>query len=186
MHRVSYMPLVILLGILGTGCSMVAPKYSASIENVQKLKDGGNYTAKVGTFTSKSDPANANPISMRGSSLASPYEESYANYLAEAIKSELVLAGKLAPGSNVEISGVLLKNDIDAGMSVGTGDIQARFLVKRDGQIRYDQVKTAQNKWESSFAAAVALPRAVQEYPRMVQALLSELYTDKAFLQALK
>jgi hypothetical protein len=186
MHRVSYLPLVILLGILGTGCSMVAPKYSASIENVQKLKDGGNYAAKVGAFTSKSDPANANPISMRGSTLASPYEESYANYLAEAIKSELVLAGKLAPGSDVEISGVLLKNDIDAGMSVGTGDIQARFLVKRNGQVRYDQVKTTQNKWESSFAAAVALPRAVQEYPRMVQALLSELYTDKAFLQALQ
>ena len=123
---------------------------------------------------------------MRGSSMTSPYEGSYANYLAEAIKAELVMAGKLAPGSDVEISGVLLKNDIDAATSVGTGDIQARFLVKRNGQVRYDQVKTAQNKWESSFAGAVALPRAVQEYPRMVQALLGELYSDKAFLQALK
>ncbi|HJW81444.1 MAG TPA: hypothetical protein VJ396_04295 [Acidiferrobacterales bacterium] len=188
MNRLHLTALVSLLGLLGTGCTTVlAPQYSASIENVQKLKDGGNYTAKVGTFTSTSGPGNENTISLRAASLASPYQDTFAGYLAEAIKTELVLAGKMAPGSDVDISGVLLKNNLDiGGMSLGLGDIQARFVVKRNGQVRYDQIKSAHSEWESSFAGMVAIPRAVQEYPRLVQSLLGALYSDKAFVQALK
>ncbi len=46
---------------------MVAPRYAASVENVQKLKDAGVQPAKVGA---ESTPSKANPkaISIRGSS----------------------------------------------------------------------------------------------------------------------
>ena len=176
-----------LFAIMGIGCSLMAPQYSASLENVQKLKDAGDYTAKVGEFGSKQDPANANPISLRGSSLSSPYEGSYASYLAEAIKQELALAGKLSSGAHVEVSGVLLKNDIHAaGFSMAYGDIEARFVVKKGGQVRYDQVKSIHYEWESSFAGSIAIPRAQQEYPGLVQKLLATLYVDLSFLQALK
>jgi hypothetical protein len=178
---------MVLLGTALGGCSMMAPQYSASIENVQKLKDAGIASARVGKFDSSPDRANANPISLRGSSLQSPYESSYAAYLAEAIKQELSLAGKLAAGTDIEISGALLKNDIDAsGFSTATGDIEARFVVKKGEAVRYDQLKTIHYDWDSSFAGAVAIPRAQQEYPRMVQRLLAELYNDQNFIQALK
>lgn len=70
----------------------MAPHYTAPVPNVEKLKNAGEYTAKVGTFDSDKNPANANPISLRGSSLVSPYNDSYASYLGEAIKQELTLA----------------------------------------------------------------------------------------------
>lgn len=187
MDRIALLSTVFLISIMGSGCSIMSPQYSASMENVQTLKDAGDYTAKVGGFESRKDPANANPISLRGSTLSSPYESSYGAYLAEAIKQELALAGKLLPGADVEISGVLLKNDIDAsGFSTASGNIEARFVVRKGGEVRYDQVKSIHHEWESSFAGAVAIPRAQQEYPRLVQRLLAALYADQAFLQALK
>ncbi|MFZ6844950.1 hypothetical protein [Undibacterium sp. RuTC16W] len=173
--------------VASTGCSMMAPKYDASQNNIQALKDAGNYSAKVGEFVSKNDPKNANPISIRGSSLASPYQASYAIYLSEAIKQELTLAGKFTPNVNLEITGTLLKNDIDAsGFSIGNVIIEARFVVKKDGKTTYDQVKSINSEFPSSFAGAVAIPRAVQEYSPAVQKLLASLYTDKAFIDSLK
>lgn len=151
------------------------------------LKDAGNYTVKVGEFSSKNDVANANPIQIRGSSMASPYQNSYANYLAESIKQELSIASKLAADASLEISGVLLKNDIDAsGFNVGFASIEARFLVKKNDQVRYDQVKSVKQEFPSSFAGAVAIPRAIQEYNFAVQKLLALLYADKSFIEALK
>jgi len=187
MRRIVMLALVSLLGTVASGCSMMAPQYSASIENVQKLKEGGSISAKVGKFDSNPDRANANPISLRGASLMSPYENSYAVYLVEAIKQELALAGKMNPDVDIEISGVLLKNDMDAsGFSTATGDIEAKFIVKKGERILYSKIKTIHHEWESSFAGAVAVPRAQQEYPRLVQLLLAALYSDQDFLLALK
>lgn len=187
MHRFTTGLLALAVTVLSTGCAMVAPQYSASINNVQVLKDSGNYTAKVGEFTAGKDKAYANPISIRGSTLASPYGDSYANYVAEALKQELSLAKKLSPDADMEILGTVLKNDIDAtGASIGWAEIEARFIMKRSGQVRYDQVKSVRHEFPSSFAGAVAIPKAVQEYPVAVQKLLNQLYTDKVFIEALK
>ena len=179
--------LALAASILGTGCAMVAPHYTASLDNVQALKDSGSYAAKVGEFQAGKDKAYASPISIRGSSLASPYNDSYASYLAAAIKQELSLANKLSPDANAEISGTVLKNDIDiTGSSTGWAEVDARFIVKRSGQLRYDQIKSVKHEFPSSFAGNIAIPKAVQEYPVAVQKLLNLLYADKAFIEALK
>lgn len=186
MLRIS--PAMVLLATvaLNSGCALQAPRYTASLENIQKLKDTNTQTVKVGAFTATPGKDNANPISLRGSSLASPYSGSYAEYLAAAIKEDLSLAGKLAPGAQIEVSGALQKNDIDVGVGTGTGYLEARLVVTRSGAVRYDQVKSIHDEWESSFFAAVAIPRAQERYPVMMQKLLAALYEDPAFLDALK
>lgn len=171
---------------LSTGCSIVAPRYTASLPNVQLLKDGGIQSVRVGTFKSAPGKENANPISLRGSSLASPYEGSYANYLSQALTQELSMAGRLGPDAHIEVSGVLQKNDIRIPVSSGSGDLEARFVVTRDGSIRYDAVKTLHDEWDSSFVGAIAIPRAQEQYPLMVQKLLARLYADPAFIQSLQ
>lgn len=140
MKRVLLTCLSFAVLIFASGCTMMAPQYSASIENVQKLKDKGIGNVKVSDFQLDEKSMPVNDFSLRGSSLKSPYDDSYAAYLAEAIKQELSLAGKLAPNSNTDISCLLIKNNIDAsGFSTGTGDIEARFIVKRDGTQRYNE-----------------------------------------------
>lgn len=187
MQHMTRLSLVSLFAVLVSGCSITAPQYSASIDNVQKIKNAGDFNAKVGKFESSPDKANANPISLRGSSMSSPYDNSYAAYLTEALKQDLSLAGKLKPDSNLEISGTLLTNDIDAsGMNTATGDISARFVVKKADAERYNKIKSVHTEWDSSFAAAVALPRAQQQYPTLVQKLIAELFGDSEFLRALQ
>ncbi len=177
----------LLAALFMTGCSTVAPAYPPSLTNVAALKASGPATAKVSAFASASDPGNANPISIRGGSMNSPYAGSYANYVAEAIKQELILAGKYAPNADVDISGTLLSNDLDAsGFSTGHGNISMRVVVKNHGVVTFDKVKATKHEWESSFAGPVAIPRAIGAYPVMVQNLLALLYADPDFTTALK
>ena len=87
----------------------------------------------------------------------------------------------------MEISGDLLKNDIDAtGFSVATGDVGARFVVKKGDQVRYDKVKTIHHQWDSSFAGAIAIPVPSKPTPVWCRRLLAALYADAEFIQALK
>lgn len=170
-----------------TGCATKSPPYSPSIANVSKLKAAGTAPVAIGAFSVKSDLPGAAAIGMRGSSMSSSIGSDYAAYLAEAIRLELELAGRLDPKSTLEISGTLLRNDLDAsGISKGTAAVEGRFVVKRDGQVRFDKVKRGTAEWESSFAGAVALPRAAQNYPIVVQELLTALYADADFQSALR
>lgn len=178
--------LAALILVCASGCSVVAPNYSASIDNVETLKKAGDFKAKVGNFASPAAPGNANPISLRGNSMASPNENSYGAYIAEAIKQELAMAQKLAPNADIELSGLLLKNDIDAGVGTGASNIELQVVVKKNGKVGYDQTKSASRKWESPFVGAVALPRAVQEYLLTIQNLLGSFYEDKDFINAVK
>lgn len=175
------------LSLLGAGCTTLpAPHYTGSIENVQRLKSE-TFSAKVGRFEAPVTKTAPNPISLRASPFVSPYENSFGSYLAEALRAELKLAGRLSADSEIAITGTVLRNDMDvSGFSVASGDIEARFVVKKGEELRYDQVKSAHHEWESAFAGAIAIPQAVNEYPRMIQKLLAKLYADSAFLSALR
>jgi len=187
MHQIIKSSFAFTLVALSTGCSMMAPQYSASINNVQTLKNSGASQIQVTQFNSSDDKANSNPITIRGSSLVSPYNASYSTYLTEALKQELKLANRFSVQSNIDVSGVLLKNDIDAsGFSTGYATVEARFIVKRDNSEVYNQIKSVKHEFPSSFAGAVAIPRAIQEYSFAVQKLLGLLYEDKAFIEASK
>jgi hypothetical protein len=178
---------LLLVALVLQGCAMQAPRYTPSIDNVEALKKSGPGSVMLGTFSVQSGAQGATSISMRGSSMVSPVGSDYAAYLADALRQELVLAGKLDPKSSIEISGLLMKNDISAaGVSTNSGEIEARFVVKRDGAVRYDAVKRAESSWESSFVGAIAIPKAQQQYPVIVQQLLSKLLTDPQFQSALR
>jgi len=176
-----------IFAMLLTGCSTMAPQYPSSLDNVAVLKKEAGAAAKVAAFDASPNKDNANPISLRGTSLNSPYQGSYANYLSEALKQELSLAGKYAPDSAIEISGTLLKNDLDAsGFSTGHGQIEARVVVKNRGTVQYDKVKSAQYEWDSHFVGAIAIPNATAAYPNLVSKLLATLYADPDFISTLK
>ena len=131
--------------------------------------------------------AGADAMSLRGNSMISPVGKNYGDYLAAALQQELELAKLQNPQSRLEISGTLVKNNIDAGgLSTNAGQIEARFVVKRANQITYDKLKKAELQWESSFAGAVAIPLAANNYPLMVQKLLGSLFSDPDFINATK
>lgn len=173
---------VVFLG----GCATVAPPYQPSMENVQSLKAAG--PVKVGTFVAGgADKAKIDALTIRGGAFNSPYKGSYAEYLREGLRLELSMAGVLDDRSGTEISGVLLKNEIDAsGTSVAHAAMQAQMVVRKNGQVRYDKTKSVRHDWESAFAAMTAVPKAHQNYQITVQKLLGSFYSDNDFQRALK
>jgi hypothetical protein len=179
--------LVVLAAALAAGCAMQAPRYQPSLDNVEAAKKLPAPVA-LGTFTvSTTGGDGVKSIGLRGSGMTSPVGDSYAAYLADALQQELQLAGRIDAKSKVIITGVLLKNDIAAGgFSTNSGEIEAEFVVVNDGKERFRGTKRAELSWDSSFIGAVAIPKAQQQYPLLVQKLLTQLFADAAFVAALK
>jgi hypothetical protein len=177
--------LLVIMTIILTGCAAVAPSYVPSPTSVQKLSASKPGSARVGEFSAAKDAPNTS-MALRGSTMQ-PAQGTYAKYLSDAIRLELELAKLHSAIAATEISGVLLKNDINTGLADrAEGVIEAQFIVRRDGQVRFDKVKATKTQWETSFIGAIAIPRAQQEYPRLVQQLVSELFADPDFISALK
>ncbi|EJL91727.1 hypothetical protein PMI15_00022 [Polaromonas sp. CF318] len=170
------------------GCAGPAPNYAPSIDNVETLKKiEGAPAVKTGTIAVTAGMPGGASLSLRANTMTSPVGKNYGDYIAEALRQELALAKLYNPQSGVEISGTLIKNNIDAGgISTNAGQIEARFVVKANGQVRFDKVKRIERKWESSFAGAVAIPLAASNYPLMVQSLVAALVTDPDFVKAIR
>lgn len=179
--------LLAFVGVSATGCSLMAPQYVPSLENVQTLRDAGDFSTRVAEFSSVPANDNENPLSMRGNSVSSPYNGTYAGYLAEALRQELNVAKKWSTKADTVIGGTVVKNTVDvAGLATGTVDIAVRFTVTQANTVSYDRVKHVHRPFESGFAAATAIPRAIQEYQYAVQQLLGSLYTDREFIDAIQ
>jgi len=174
-----------LSAVLTACASINAAPYTPSVDNLQILKSAGEIKTRVRTFDSAGTDDNPYPVHLRAARMKSPVGDSFGAYLSNALEQEFAISGAISSEAKVEVSGALLKNDIDAAISKGTGEISARFVVRRGSGVVYDSIKTASETWDSSFAAIVAIPAATAAYPHIVQKLLANLYADPAFIQAI-
>lgn len=172
--------------LLLTGCStMMAPTYNGNPENAKAPKSLLTYPIKVGNFTAANEKLNK--LTIRGRTFASPYRGSYATYLQEALRQELYDAGYLNSNSDIEISGILIRNEIDAsGINIGTANIDANFFLKKGNTILFETSKSATHQWKSNFGGEVAVPKAQANYEICVQKLIQNLIFDKEFQRALQ
>lgn len=176
---------VLALAMAASGCAIVATPYHPSVDNVERLREARIAPVQVGGFAPAQGAVGATTISLRGTSMSSPIGAGYADYLAMALRRDLELARLFDPTSRIEVSGILVRNDIAAGGIVtNSGEIEATFVVRRDGQVRFEKTKRVSMTWESGFAAATALPLAQRQYPILVQKLLGEVFADTEFIEA--
>ncbi len=162
-----------------------APQYQAANANVRALQDGGSGKLQVGDFSAQPEAGKQfTAFQLRIWTMKSPYGQSYADYLREAVRSELGAAGRLSGSAALSISAVLVDEELDAAIGKGSCSIKVRFILRRDQATLFDKVLVAQNEWESSFFGNIAIPLAVQAYPATVAKLLQELYSDPEFSAA--
>lgn len=172
---------------LVTGCAGVAPQYAASIDNVEVMKKSGMAPAKPGTIAVAPGMPGGDAVQIRAASMRSPVGNHFGDYLAQALRQELELAKLHDATSPVEISGTLLRNNVDAGgISTNAAQVEARFVVRGPEGVRFDKVKRAERSWESAFAGAVAIPLAANNYVLTVQQLIGELVGDADFVKAVR
>ena len=175
---------LLLIATLASCASFVAPAYSPDYPTVDRLKIANIGKLTVGTFQPRAAEAPVNRITLRGAPFAPP-TGSFAEYLENAMRSDLTELRVLDPGADTRIDAVLLKNDIDiSGLSTGSGVMEVKVTVSKKGVPVLEKTFEAKIRFESSLAAAVAVPKGQSEYPNLVRALLQKVYVDREFLSA--
>lgn len=162
-----------------------APEYQPANANVRALQDGGSGKLQVADFSVQPEAGrDFAAFQLRIWIMRSPYGQSYADYLRQAVESELAAAGRSSGTAVVSISASLVDQSLEAAIGKGTCSIKVRFVLRRDQAVLFDKVLVAQNEWESSFFGNIAIPLAAQAYPATVAKLLQELYSDPQFAAA--
>lgn len=176
-----------VLALQLTGCATPMGAPQASIDNTAKLRAAGAAPAALGSFTlAPGKPAGMDQgVSLRGTQVQSPVNNSFAQYLKETLRVELDAAGLLDSASQGVISGTLTESEADAAIGTGTARLGARFVVTRGQAVTYDRTLSTDASWESSFVGAVAIPLAAGQYQGLYRKLASQLFEDPAFRKAL-
>ncbi|MEQ1661814.1 MAG: hypothetical protein ABL877_03880 [Thiobacillus sp.] len=176
----------LILAATLSGCALNVPSYSPRYEVIDQLKKKSINKLSVGDFQPVDPKADVNRITLRGSPLQ-PESGTYADYLENALRSDLSEIGVYDPASGTRLDATLLKNDIDvSGFSTATGVISVRLNVSQQSKQVFEKIYMANIQFDSSFVGAVAIPRGQAEYPNLVRTLLQQIYLDSAFIEAVK
>lgn len=175
---------ILLAALALQGCGITMPRYEPSYDNVQKLRSEG----PLATLDNPSVQADTgqNSIFVRANPVRSP-EGDLSTHVQRALESELRLAGLLQPGSPRHLDVRLRRTELNAAaFGDGQGSLAADFTLSENGKPLYQSSKNVSSRWDSSFFAVLALPRAANAFNPLVRQLLAELYQDPAFVQALQ
>ncbi|WP_248745119.1 hypothetical protein [Pseudomonas sp. MWU12-2037] len=175
--------LVPLFALLLQGCGVTMTRYEPSYENVQQLKQTPPLQPISNTQV-KAAPGQ-DSLTVRANPIRSP-SGSIPLHIQDAINEELRKAGLLDPQAERHLNVLLVKNELTAGASTGTGQLSARFTLLKGNEVVYDATKDVNHEWSSNFIGAIAIPNAANAYNPMVRDLLKALYSDPQFIQALK
>ncbi|EAR59547.1 hypothetical protein [Neptuniibacter caesariensis] len=171
--------------VLISGCaSFEAPSYSPDYQTIDAVKTQSLKAVSLGDFSPMDPQAKVNKISLRAAGFKAK-QGTFTQYFRDALEADLTEIGIYDQASDVTISAELVENDLDiSGFSKGKGLMQVRLMINQGEDVLLDKVYTAVTEFDSSFAAAVAVPKAQSEYPVLVKTMLAKIYTDKAFVKA--
>lgn len=168
-----------------SACALNAPRYHSIEDNLALLAAASGARVGVGMVTASPAIGPAR-IDLHAIDMKSP-EGDYAAYLKTALAADLSAAGLLDPASASQLSATLLRNEISAvRMQTHSGAVEARFVLTREGTIVYDKLKHARLEWETHLLGTMDTVTARSQYPKLVGALLAQLYADPDFVRALR
>ena len=183
---------LIVWTMLMAGCGSIATinNYQPSSANIAAVKAAPFAAIAVGEFTLAPD---AEPNTDKGIMLGgggggfgSPVGDSFAQFLRQAIVTELTAADKFAPDSEIVLQGQLVRNQGVRGLAISgaSAAIAAQFQVRRNGELLFDKRLSADAVWKSSFAPDIALVEAKGQYLNLYGRLLAKLFADPEFHSA--
>lgn len=186
MIRTQNLLAVIAALFLVSGCATVSvPPYSPQYETIDRLRKLDLEKMSIGEVGPQDPDAEVNSITLRGAILKSP-SGTFAKYLENALRSDLIEMGLYDPDSTTQIDAVIFKNDITAGISTGTGVMHVELTLKSQGKRSFQKLYMANIRFQSAYLGNMALDRGLAQYPNLVRALLRKIYRDSAFIEAVK
>ncbi|NBL00480.1 MAG: hypothetical protein EOM50_21250 [Erysipelotrichia bacterium] len=170
-----------------SGCSSKGIEFTPNFNSINELKDSDLKTMAVqkNHFSSAEAQAKAVLVGRGTNKMLSPYGGSFQEYLEISLKEELMQASLYYESSDIKIVTELLSNKLNTGMSTGTADLSANFkIVMREKEV-FNKNYTIHHEWESSFAAATAIPSTLENYPIAMQKLIDAFLFDKEVIALL-
>ena len=178
--------------LLVTGCApiVVAPTYQPNATTTLLLQENKAGKVDVGLFNSSMDDL-ANPRRLfNNHTFISPYNDSFADYIATALRMELGQAGCFNQQAPIVVSGTLLANSLNISPSFWGFDdaweagMTVDFVIRSNNRTIFNKRVTKSHKWEYTHVGGI--PKAIQEYGTMVQLLVRDLVGDPEFIAATK
>jgi len=172
--------------LLATGCAQLgAPPYAADYEALDRLE--ANNPGKVAVAkVQPTDPNDKiNTLSLRRAKLVSP-SGTFAQYLEDALTRDLSEISAYDPKAPTRIAVRIVVNELDLGVINGTGRMDVEVTVTRNAAQRLRKTYRGEIAFDSSYANIVAVPAGQAAYPRLVRALLRQVYADPQFIAAIE
>jgi len=168
---------------LFTGCANKVPAYAISTNNVVNLQGLSKDNGKVNLSNFTDSGRNESKVMCR---LATPVGissgETFASYIEDAFKKELLVAGMYNPKSNVTISANIDK--LYGSTTIGNAYWEFTVTVKSSNGTSYT-VHT-QYDYESSYLATSACSEMQRSFVPAVQKLIGDIVQNPKFVDLLK
>lgn len=159
---------------------------TASFGNIGKAGMSGTAPVSVGLFQLDPgvSPALDKGLSVRSNTVVSPIDGSFAQYLRQALVTDLQAAGLYDPASPTRVNGFLTDSTLDVPLDTGHASLGARFVVVRLGKTVYDKELKASASWPSSFVGMEAIPTGINQYETLYHTLVGKLLDDPDYRTA--
>ncbi len=168
---------------LFTGCANKVPAYAISTNNVVNLQGLSKDNGKVNLNNFTDSGRDESKVMCR---LATPVGtasgETFASYIENAFKKELLVAGMYDPKSNITISANIDK--LYGSTTIGNAYWEFTVTVKSSNGTSY-QVHTRYD-YESSFSAMSACSEMQRSFVPAVQKLIGDIVQNSKFVDLLK
>lgn len=178
---------IVVLAAMASGCAQLkAPPYATDYEALDRLKASKPVAVRVETVQPTDPNHGVNKISLRGTGMRSP-SDTFARYLENALVQDLKEISAYSPDALTRLDATIVKNDVSVGnIATGTGTMEVALTISRDGEKRLSKTYKVDISFESSFAGLIAIRAGQEAYPQLVRALLREVYSDPAFIAAVR
>ncbi len=176
--------IIALAAMIGlSGCANKVHNYAVSTENLLALQklSSKSHKVNVGQFTDSGK--NESEVMCRLSSpIGTPKGQTFASYIQNAFKKELVIANMYDPKAKNTITANL--NDIYGSTVLGDAYWSFDVTVKSTNGKSYN-VKS-KYEYESSFTAVSACSEMQRSFPLAVQKLIGDIIHHPKFTELLK
>lgn len=182
LFTLAVMPLILTLGCAQIPLSNPTP----SFEIIEKAKASRTAPVALGLF--KVDPkVNADidkGLNVRTNTIASPFENSFAQYLKQTLQTDLQASGLYDAAAPITLNGYLTESVLDVPTDTGRANLGARFVLVRTGVTIFEKELKANANWPSSFLGPIAIPAAINHYTSLFHKLVGQLLDDPDFQRA--
>ncbi len=183
MKKIIFIIMVVFVSVLFVGCANKVPEYAPSTDNIVLLKSFTKDNKGIDVINFTDSGRNESKVMCR---LAYPVGiangKTFASYIEDAFKKELVIAGLYNPKSNIKISANIDK--VYGSTMLGNAYWEFTVTLKSSNGTKY----TVKSKYsyESSFTAYSACSEMQRSFVPAVQKLIQDIVKNPRFKDLIK